>query len=256
MEIILYNTFFTTFWYASLLCFFIDFFFPSFRVNSKTVSRDIIVRDYAKMLPLCLFNLISAYPFFFNSQNYITYNTPNALPVWQNCGLWLMSTDVFFYTIHYMFHNKYLYYYHKIHHTYKYTYGMGAIYAHPIEFFLANLVPVALPMFIFGIPLWLCDRIVFFATFYTITISHGGFKTTLGASHLNHHLKFKYNYGLLKMDKVMGTKYLEESQSTSSTDAVPASTPPALLGPALLGPTPAPRSASAPPAPLGKSCWL
>ena len=141
-----------------------------------------------------------------------------------------------------------MYSYHKIHHKYKYTYGIGAIYAHPIEFFLANLVPVALPMFLFGIPLWLCDWIVFFATFYTITISHGGFKIRLGKSHLNHHLKFKYNYGLLKMDNVMGTKYLEASQSTSSTDAP-------------LGPAAAPRSASAPPAPLGpaplgKSCWL
>ena len=248
MEIVLYNTFFSTFWYSSFLCFFIDFFFPNFRVNSKDVNRDIILRDYAEMLPLCLFNLITAYPFFFYSQNYITYATPNTLPVWQNCCVWLGATDVFFYTIHYIFHNRHLYSYHKLHHTYKYTYGMGAIYAHPIEFFLANLVPVALPMFLFGIPLWLCDWIVFFATFYTITISHGGFKTRLGASHLNHHLKFKYNYGLLKMDKIMGTKYLEDSQSTSSTDAEPAASASATPAPAA----PAPAA----PAPLGKSCWL
>ena len=242
MEIVLYNTFFSSFWYSSLLCFFIDLFFPSFRVNSKDINKDIVIRDYAEMLPLCLINLISAYPFFFYSQNYITYRDANELAVWQNCLLWLGSADVFFYMIHYMFHNKYLYIYHKLHHTYKYTYGMGAIYAHPMEFYFANLVPIATPMFLFSIPLWLCDWIVFFATVYTIIISHGGFKTRLGASHLNHHLKFKYNYGLLKMDQVMGTQY----QSTSSTD----------------GPDPSvgiPKSApgAGPPSVPGlKSCWL
>ena len=63
-----------------------------------------------------------------------------------------------------------------------------------IEFYLANLFPVSAPMVLYNIPLDMCNMIVFFATFYTIVISHGGFKLELGSSHLYHHLKYKYNF--------------------------------------------------------------
>lgn len=212
MAIVLYNTFFFTFLSCSLFCYWIDFYFPYLRVNGDKVSSDIVLRDYKNMAPLVLFNLFFAYPFFYTTQNYILRydkNDENNFPVFVNCLLWIAGTDVFFYTIHFLFHHRYFYAYHKIHHTYKYTYGMGAIYAHPSEFYLANLLPAALPMFIFKIPLWLCDWIVLFSTFFTIVISHGGFKIRMGRSHLNHHLKFNYNYGLLKMDQIMGTVYTD-----------------------------------------------
>ena len=67
-----------------------------------------------------------------------------------------------------------------------------------------NLLPVAAPMVIFRIPYRQCDIIVFFATMFTIIVSHGGYRMDLSQGHLYHHLKYKCNYGLLKMDRLLG----------------------------------------------------
>ena len=206
MELILYSTFFNTFWTSSLFCFCIDFFMPQYRVNK--VTTELLLNDYYNMFPIVILNIAAAYPYFYAVENYLMDYEPNQQYFILNLVAWLFTTDVLFYSIHRTFHNKYLYPYHAIHHRYKYTYGMGSVYAHTLEFYLANLFPINAPMVLYSIPLEMCNAIVFFATFYTIVISHGGFKTELGSSHLYHHLKYKYNFGLLKMDKFMGTKYL------------------------------------------------
>ena len=224
MDVSLYNTFSATFWFSSLSCFMVDMIYPSARVNGNTIRHEDIITDYIDMIPLVLLNLWIAYPFFLITQHYLSCETQNSLPVPVNMALWIVGVDIGFYITHRIFHHKLLYVYHKIHHKYKYTYGIGAIYAHPVEFYLANLVPVAFPMIIFKMPILLCDWIVFFSTFYTIVISHGGFNIKLGESHLTHHLKFKYNYGLFKMDRLMDTKYISVDQSTSSTFVEVAST--------------------------------
>jgi len=104
-----------------------------------------------------------------------------------------------------MFHKKNLYWLHSLHHKYKYTYGIGAIYASVPDFYFANLFPISVPMYIFAIPQYQCKLIIIFTTSYTVIISHGGFKMFTG--HLMHHLKSRVNYGLINMDKILGTKY-------------------------------------------------
>lgn len=210
MDISLYTTFFITFWFSSMFCFVIDLFAPHYRVNQDTTPYEIIFVDYYKIVPLSTFNVISAYPYFYIVQNYYLNFAPNEFNPIINFMLWLFTTDLFFYTIHRAFHTKYLYHFHSIHHQFKYTYGMGAVYAHPVEFFMANLFPVSAPMVLYRMPLEFCNFIVFFATFYTIVVSHGGYKFKLGMGHLYHHLKYKYNFGLLKTDKLLGTSFQQE----------------------------------------------
>ena len=195
MGILLYGTFVNTFWLASLICFLIDCFMTQVRVNGHILTKRTILSDYYKMLPNVFGNIVIAYPFFYMVEDIMIigqdYNNWSLLV---NLLVWLGTTDILFYTIHRAFHSKYLYSIHALHHEFKYTYGMGAIYAHPIEFYMANLLPVAAPLVVFRIPLRVCDFIVFLATFYTVLISHGGFKLKLSSGHLYHHLKYKYNY--------------------------------------------------------------
>lgn len=206
MELLLYTTFFYTFSYSSLFCFILDVFANHCRVNTQQLTYEIVLSDYRKMTPLVLFNLLTSYSYFYIFHRYCLDYQSNTLHPIVNFILWIITTDVLFYTIHKAFHHKYLYSFHSIHHEFRYTYGMGAIYAHPLEFYLANLLPVSLPMVLYGIPIWLCNYIVLFATAYTVIISHGGYKLHLATSHLHHHLKYKCNYGLLKFDMLMGTK--------------------------------------------------
>jgi len=49
-----------------------------------------------------------------------------------------------------------------------------------------------------------CQWIVKFATFFTVVLSHGGY--IVSKSHLNHHLKYRCNYGLAFMDRLLGTQ--------------------------------------------------
>ena len=211
------------------------------------------------MSPLVIFNLVAAYPFFHYAEtNHIQKYDSNTFYPFVNFLLWLLTTDLLFYTIHRAFHTKYLYFIHSIHHNFNYTYGMGAIYAHPIELYLANLLPLAAPMIIFKIPHRQCDIIVFFSTMYTIIISHGGFKLKMGSGHLYHHLKYKCNYGLLKMDRFMGTKY-SELGTPQPPSFLGTSHPPSLLGtshpPSFLGTSHPPSflGTSQPPSFLGTS---
>lgn len=207
MELILYQTFLNTFFLSSLFCFFIDVFAPQCRVN--IISQSAILHDYYNMVPRVASNIIIAYPYFYVSEKYvIVAHKANTYGFIINIMLWVVVTDIFFYSIHRAFHTKYLYHYHAIHHTYRYTYGMGAIYAHWLEFILANLFPISIPMFLFKLPFDTCNNIVMLATFFTVVISHGGFKLPLFGGHLYHHLKYKYNYGLFKMDNLLKTKYL------------------------------------------------
>ena len=229
MKFLLYNTFFVSFWLSSTICFLLDIFMPYLRVNAHQINREIVLKNYQKMFPLVTFNLFAAYPFFYYAENQLILMTPNSYPILINIALWLVTTDFLFYTIHRAFHTKYLYFIHSIHHQFNYTYGMGAIYAHPIELYFSNLLPVAAPMFLYNIPYRVCDAIVFLATMYTIIVSHGSYTIDLGRGHLYHHLKYKCNYGLIKTDRLFGTKFIEKSpevsQSTSSTDAEPAPEP-------------------------------
>ena len=240
---ILYDTFFYSFWLASTFCFLLDYFVPQLRVNAHQINRSIVLQNYKKMTPLVLFNLFAAYPFFqYVEPNFIQKYEPNTFHPLINMFLWVITTDFVFYTIHRALHTKYLYFIHRIHHTFNYTYGMGAIYAHPIELYLGNLFPVAAPMVIFRIPYRQCDIIVFFATMFTIIVSHGGYRMELSHGHLYHHLKYKCNYGLLKMDRLLGTKYSGDTPApvTISEDTSGDTPAPVTISEDTSGDTPAP----------------
>jgi len=69
---------------------------------------------------------------------------------WQNLVLFFLE-DWGFTAGHCLLHTKFLYkHVHKIHHSYTQPVGISAEYAHPLEFFLGNMVPLVGPMLLLG----------------------------------------------------------------------------------------------------------
>ena len=162
-----YYDFLSTFSISSIVCFFTDMFRPDLRVKEE--SRKDILKSYIQMIPAIEMNWIVAMP--------------------ELCRYRLL-------------HLKSLYYFHARHHEYNYTFGAGAIYAGLVDFLFANILPSFLPIY------WISPNnetikfIIIFSTFYTVVVSHGGYKF-LRKAHLNHHIYRRVNYGLFISDRVM-----------------------------------------------------
>ena len=196
-----YENFIKTFSITSVFCFITDLIFPELRV--KKTPRDIVVQNYLEIVPLVVFNLLLSYPVFTVSEDYTKiYGEDYGYAYYL---YWLTLTDIIFYSVHRLFHSKNLYLnYHSVHHKYRYTYGIGAIYAHPVDHLSVNLFSTFAPIFIFPPDEKTSLNIIFFSTAYTVIISHGCYKI-FNKSHLILHLYFKKNYGLVFTDRCLKT---------------------------------------------------
>lgn len=108
-------------------------------------------------------------------------------------GLFLVPivTSVIFYCVHRLFHTKFLWPYHALHHDSSNVTGYMARTCHPMEHIVANLLPVYLSGLIcrLSVPattLWYC-----LAEFNSVT-SHDD----IASFHYQHHLRPNTNYGL------------------------------------------------------------
>jgi sterol desaturase/sphingolipid hydroxylase (fatty acid hydroxylase superfamily) len=115
--------------------------------------------------------------------------------------------DIFFYFTHYLLHTKYLYKFHKKHHEIKEPIGMTALYAHIVDYYFSNLIPVLLPMVILSSTYVTVHIWVFLSILNTIFESHTSYEN-LSDFHLNHHKYFNYNYGTGgRLDILLDTHY-------------------------------------------------
>lgn len=199
----LYFDFFLTYTLTSLFCFIIEYFHPNIR--SKVITKTQIIQNYKIIIPTVFFNLLAIFPFINLFEYYHGFLAYNNYSFIINFLLWLTFTDILFYTIHRLFHTKKLYFLHSKHHSFKYTHGLGAIYASFPDFLLANIIPLSFPLYFFSIPYNYCKYITIFSSFTTVFISHSGFK--LFTSHLIHHIKSKVNYGLFFTDTLLNTNF-------------------------------------------------
>lgn len=197
-----FDVFLKTFGLSSSFCFLYDMFINKFRVKKE--SQKEILNNYKSSLGYVSSNIISAKLYLDGCENYLEKKERNNYSYTYNILLWLISTDILFFLFHYLFHTKYLYYFHRIHHRYIITYGITAIYAHPIDFIITNLVPISFAPLIFKFDNELIKNIIIFSVLYTVIISHGGY-SFLPIGHLKHHMYKKINYGLIVVDRIIGT---------------------------------------------------
>lgn len=188
---------------ANIICTFIDFMCPVFRVNK--LDYETLKKNYLKALPTSLSNLFLTIPHLELSHYYLSQCKRNEAWFVTNLFWWLAFSDIFFYNMHRLCHTRFGYRVHKIHHEFNYTHGLTALHAHPIDYLLSNLFPMIAPVYMFKPPDYFINFLCAFMVAYTIIVSHGGYQF-FNKSHLDHHLYRNKNYGLLVTDRVMGTK--------------------------------------------------
>ena len=139
--------------------------------------------------------------------NYTTLYDPIGVFMLRIIG-YLIVSDTLFYWIHRFSHtNKHLWKYHKKHHEFQYPSGITAIYAHPIDFILTNLLPFLCGPALFGYSL---HTLIFWLTLviFNAVISHSSlnFPIYYDANHGIHHVKRNVNFGFILWDKICKTK--------------------------------------------------
>jgi len=145
---------------------------------------------------------------------------PETWEIISHITFFMFVEDFCFYWVHRLLHQKSLYpYIHKIHHEYNNPIGISAEYAHPLEFFIANIVPTSMGVKMLGSGVHLATYLLWgtLRIFETID-GHCGYEFSwspyrllpLSGSanyHNYHHTHNVGNYGSFFMiwDVLMGT---------------------------------------------------
>ena len=133
---------------------------------------------------------------------------------------YMVCEDFFFYWSHRFLHWDKIYnYFHKIHHKYTHTISIASEYAHPVEFFLSNILPTSSGPLILGLRGHFITYLMWITfSIFESTDGHCGYEFSWspyrllpfsGSSeyHNYHHINYKGNYCSLFTfwDKICGT---------------------------------------------------
>jgi len=127
--------------------------------------------------------------------------------VW-HCIVWVAVEEIMFFYLHRWMHvNKSMYKaIHKIHHTWTAPVSFSAIYCHPFEHIVVNVIPLVVGPIICGSHV-LAIGVYLFAGLVHTTGAHSGYWICDdNGMHDEHHRKFDVNYGAIGiMDSLYGT---------------------------------------------------
>lgn len=152
-----------------------------------------------KLIKVVLFNQLLSFVISYvlqkNIGNYLGLQVTRQLPSFPkgllDLVVFMFSYEFLFYYSHRILHYKFLYKIHKMHHEYQTPIGISALYCHPIEHVVSNLIPI-----ISGFPLMRCHVVSALLWLNLVMITtvndHSGYHIPfLHSSELHdyHHLK-------------------------------------------------------------------
>ena len=120
----------------------------------------------------------------------------------------ILIVDVVFYVTHRLLHTRMLYaLVHKVHHSFSAPFALAAVYAHPLEHLMSNVLSISAGPLVLGshpitCGLWACVAI------FSTTGAHSGFSFShIKPAHDWHHESFTGNFGagFGVLDALLGT---------------------------------------------------
>lgn len=122
-------------------------------------------------------------------------------------GLYYLFHCVWFYGIHRLLHVRVFWrHIHYVHHMHRVSMPYTALYCHPVEHAIANVMsvfigPIIFPSNIIALKIWL-----HLGTMYTVNAHFSELRSNNPGVHDLHHLFYRFNYGTgSTMDKIFGT---------------------------------------------------
>jgi len=183
--------------------------------------RGVVFNQTVVLIPyLCVIHRLTEWrqayaPPLFAKNNYDLRTLPEFHWVLIEFAVFLLVEEVAFFYSHRLAHHRRFYkYVHKVHHEWTAPVGLTALYAHPLEHVVSNMLPVSLGPLVCGSHLataWLWTTIAIATTIN----SHGGYHFPFFPSpeaHDFHHLKFNQCFGVLGiLDYLHGTDSMFKS---------------------------------------------
>lgn len=187
----LYSAFLISFLTSSGICYMDDM--------KKEDNDDYIINQYRDILPTVTMNTFFYVPII----SILSERVINIKYSWEDfssyaclCHILLAYTmiDLFFFVFHRMMHIPILYKWsHKLHHKYKQTVGMEALYLHWFDLYFGNILPLNIPIIIMP-NLHIITWMLYIMTIISSTVisAHG---LIIANDHDMHHMHFNCNYG-------------------------------------------------------------
>ena len=195
----IYLTFLFTFYITSGLCFLIDYLDK----NNNDYNKKLL--QYKNIYPIVNKNSFIYIPILTIPLEYfiIYKNKFNFYYTIKKIIISLLTLDFFFYCCHRFMHIPIIYKWsHNLHHKYRDSVGMEALYLHWFDLYFGNILPLFVPIItsdLYTIMIW--TSIIIIST----VLSHSNI---LKSHHNDHHKHFVYNYGLgIYMDRFLITEY-------------------------------------------------
>jgi methylsterol monooxygenase len=174
--------------------------------------------DWSKLLgsmPLIVFNFLLAQllgPLAFLAllpeHAWDMQQLPSTSTLARHIVIWLAVEEVIFFYLHrWMHENKKMYAaIHKLHHTWTAPISYVAIYCHPIEHVLCNMLPFLLGPILCGSHIMAAGIYLLTGIIHTMGVHSGYWICDDNGMHDLHHEKFNFNYGVLGvMDTLYGS---------------------------------------------------
>ena len=200
-----YYNFVLSYTIFSLGIFIVDLYYQDLKIDKNTKRE--IVDKYRKLFPCVAKNVVLyTIPLFvWIEYMYVDYQYELTL-----MGFIVqfiisgISSQFLFYWGHRTMHTKYLKKFHNIHHKVIIPIGLSALYAHPIDAFLGNILPMGITPILLGYHPITIHALITYMLFVTIIIGHSNIKGLTNTHDLHHKYK-QYNYGSSALDKLFGT---------------------------------------------------